>query len=65
MNAIRYAFAAVTLALLVSGFFLQKRSRSPYAGAPMDAEALARHRRGELLALAGSVAFLIYLFLER
>ena len=65
MIATRLTLAAIGLALTSSGFILMKRSRSPYAGVPMDAQAIATHRRGEKLSLAGNIAFLIFLLLGR
>ena len=65
MSAIRFLVTAIAFVLMMAGFILMKRSRSPYAGATMDADALATHRRGEILSLAGNVAFLVFLVLSR
>jgi hypothetical protein len=60
-----YIFPAVTLALMVTGFVIQKRNRSPYTGRPMDAESITNYRRGEAIFLLGSVCYLIDLLLVR
>ena len=59
---VSYFLQAVTLVLLLSGFIMQAHSRSPYAGVAMDANAIAKHRRGQAISFLGIVSFLIYLW---
>jgi hypothetical protein len=54
-----YVLPLVTLVLLVSGFIIQKRSRSPYEGVAMDDQSKRQHRVGERLGFLGIVVFLI------
>ena len=55
-----YVLPVATLALLVSGFIIQKRNRSPYSGVPMDDQSRRRYRVGERVAFLGILSFLVH-----
>ena len=61
----RYILPAIALALMISGFLVQKRNRSPLTGRPMEARSITNYRRGEVLFFLGALFFLVDLLFVR
>lgn len=58
MSIILLMLSIVGLALLVAGFMVQARNRSPYSGTPMDQATKERQNVGVRLGAVGSLCIL-------